>query len=219
MTLQLLHSEFPYIWGKFDFLFYQCGRCGECARRLRWRLACMETLSIQEMMNILFSSPSRWVDGSRPRCWPTALPVWSSPSCSSTCFCRSAGHLADFVGAAGAWWYYTDKKENQIFLIYKEIQSGAVAKLYMRKGFLICEEMHKYFTIYERRPLAIYVFATARFWISLYMRKIWFAFYYFRSLAARADKLWGAIDKQQWKWKWLRTNLWLRLQLSRRRSL
>jgi hypothetical protein len=24
MTLQLLHSEFPYILGKFDFLFYQC---------------------------------------------------------------------------------------------------------------------------------------------------------------------------------------------------
>ncbi len=24
MTLQLLHSEFPYIWGKFHFLFYQC---------------------------------------------------------------------------------------------------------------------------------------------------------------------------------------------------
>ncbi len=24
MTLQLLHSEFPHIWGKFDFLFYQC---------------------------------------------------------------------------------------------------------------------------------------------------------------------------------------------------
>ncbi len=24
MTLQLLHSEFPYIWGKFDFLLYQC---------------------------------------------------------------------------------------------------------------------------------------------------------------------------------------------------
>jgi hypothetical protein len=32
---------------------------------------------------------------------------------------------------------YTDKKENQIFLIYKGIQSGAVAKSYMRKGFLI----------------------------------------------------------------------------------
>jgi hypothetical protein len=44
---------------------------------------------------------------------------------------------------------YTDKKENQIFLIYKEIQSGAVAKSYMRKGFLIYEEMPKYFPIYK----------------------------------------------------------------------
>ncbi len=30
---------------------------------------------------------------------------------------------------------YTDKKENQIFLIYMEIQSGAVAKSYIGKGF------------------------------------------------------------------------------------
>jgi hypothetical protein len=36
---------------------------------------------------------------------------------------------------------YTDKKENKIFLINKEIQSGAVAKSYMRKGFLIYEEI------------------------------------------------------------------------------
>jgi hypothetical protein len=43
----------------------------------------------------------------------------------------------------------TDKKENKIFLIYKEIQSGAVAKSYMRKGFLIYEEMRQYFPIYE----------------------------------------------------------------------
>ncbi len=44
---------------------------------------------------------------------------------------------------------YTDKKENQTFLIYREIQSGAVANSYMRKGFLIYEEMRKYFPIYE----------------------------------------------------------------------
>jgi hypothetical protein len=47
---------------------------------------------------------------------------------------------------------HTDKKENKIFLIYKEIQSGAVAKSYMRKCFLIYEEikkMRKYFPIYE----------------------------------------------------------------------
>jgi hypothetical protein len=41
------------------------------------------------------------------------------------------------------------KKENQIFLKYKETQSGAVAKSYMRKSFLIYEEMRKYFPIYE----------------------------------------------------------------------
>ncbi len=43
----------------------------------------------------------------------------------------------------------TDKKEKKIFLIYKEIQSGAVAKSYMRKGFLTYEEMRKYFPIYD----------------------------------------------------------------------
>jgi hypothetical protein len=43
---------------------------------------------------------------------------------------------------------YTDKKENEIFLINKEIQMGLVAKSYMRKGFLIYE-MRKYLTIYE----------------------------------------------------------------------
>jgi hypothetical protein len=59
---------------------------------------------------------------------------------------------------------YTDKKENQIFLVYKEIQSGAVAQSYLKKGFLIYEEMFKYFPIYYmRRPLVIYDFATAPF--------------------------------------------------------
>jgi hypothetical protein len=36
---------------------------------------------------------------------------------------------------------HTDKKENKIFLKCREIQMGS----YMRKGFLIYEEMHKYF--------------------------------------------------------------------------
>jgi hypothetical protein len=38
---------------------------------------------------------------------------------------------------------YTDKIENKIFLTDKDIQMGAVAKSYMRKGFLIYEEMGK----------------------------------------------------------------------------
>jgi hypothetical protein len=49
---------------------------------------------------------------------------------------------------------YTDKKE--IFLIYKEIQNGAVAKLYMTKSLLI-------FAISSciRKLFLIYDFATA----------------------------------------------------------
>ncbi len=57
---------------------------------------------------------------------------------------RSVGEEDKFLGQL-----YTDKKENRIFLKYKEIQSGSVAKSHMRKGFLIYEEMPKYFPIYE----------------------------------------------------------------------
>jgi hypothetical protein len=56
----------------------------------------------------------------------------------------------------------TDKKESKIFLIYSEIQNGAVAKSYMRLGFLIYEEMRKY-SPHLGRPLVIYDFATAPF--------------------------------------------------------
>jgi hypothetical protein len=49
------------------------------------------------------------------------------------------------------WLYsgYTDKKRKSNFrhILYKEIQSGIVAKSYMRKGFLIYEEMRKYYRI------------------------------------------------------------------------
>ncbi len=39
------------------------------------------------------------------------------------------------------------KKEKKIFVICKEIQRGAVANSYMRKGFLTYEEMRKYLVI------------------------------------------------------------------------
>jgi hypothetical protein len=43
---------------------------------------------------------------------------------------------------------YTDKKENKIFLIYKEIQNGAVPKSYMTNGLLIYGEIFAHFLIY-----------------------------------------------------------------------
>jgi hypothetical protein len=33
--------------------------------------------------------------------------------------------------------------------MYAEIQIGSGAKSYMREGLLVCEEMGKYFTVYE----------------------------------------------------------------------
>jgi hypothetical protein len=48
---------------------------------------------------------------------------------------------------------YTDKKEKKIFLIIKEIQIRADAKSYMMKGFLIYEEMRKYFSIYKEETV------------------------------------------------------------------
>jgi hypothetical protein len=52
---------------------------------------------------------------------------------------------------------------------------GAVAKSYMRKGILIYKEIRKYLIIL-RRPLVTYDIAASPFWISLYMRKIFFSF-------------------------------------------
>ncbi len=42
---------------------------------------------------------------------------------------------------------YTDKKK-KIFLRYKEIQMGAVAKSYMRRAFLIYEEIQLFIVIF-----------------------------------------------------------------------
>ncbi len=42
----------------------------------------------------------------------------------------------------------TDKKENQIFLIYEEILNGAVAKSYMTNGLLVYGEIFAHFLIY-----------------------------------------------------------------------
>jgi SpoVK/Ycf46/Vps4 family AAA+-type ATPase len=68
--------------------------------------------------------------------------LYGPPGCGKTRLVRAA------ASHTGTRPQFTDKKERKKnFLIYKEIQSGAVAKSYMRKGFLIYEEMRKYFPI------------------------------------------------------------------------
>ncbi len=71
----------------------------------------------------------------------------------------------------------TDKKENKSFLIYREIQKVSGAESYMRKNFLIYEEMHKYFHPYMRRSLVICDFApNPSEFPNICMRKILFTF-------------------------------------------
>jgi hypothetical protein len=85
---------------------------------------------------------------------------------------------------------FTDKKENHVYLIYKEIQSGAIAKSYMTNG-LLPSYMGKYLRVssYMRKPFIIYDFATAPLWISLYMRKI--LFYFLSVLHQDFQMLWS----------------------------
>jgi hypothetical protein len=64
------------------------------------------------------------------------------------------------------------KKENKIFLIYKDIQTGAVAKSYMMNGFLIYEEMRKYLVISH----TIYDCTTAPFEFLIYDKNLIFFF-------------------------------------------
>jgi hypothetical protein len=47
---------------------------------------------------------------------------------------------------------HTNKTENQIFIIYKEIQNGAVANSYMTNGLLIYGEIFAHFLIFIRKP-------------------------------------------------------------------
>jgi hypothetical protein len=56
--------------------------------------------------------------------------------------------LVFFTGYVLMMQGYTDKKENKLFLIYEEIQNGAVAKSYMTNGLLIDGEIFSHFLIY-----------------------------------------------------------------------
>ncbi len=72
--------------------------------------------------------------------------------------------------------YHTDKKENQIFLIY--IVKFRVEQLQSHIWLTASSYMGKYFRLplYIRKPFLIYDFATAPLWISLYMRKVLLSF-------------------------------------------
>jgi hypothetical protein len=70
-------------------------------------------------------------------------------------------YLFQFTASMAAVLYSTlIKKENQIFLIYKEIQMGAVAESYMTNGLLPYMVKHLRISSYIRKPFLVYDFAT-----------------------------------------------------------
>jgi hypothetical protein len=130
MTLQLLHSEFPYLLGKFDFLFYQCRKPANVVVVGVTSSSCFGLTGLFTIWRRL---------GRRP------IPTWSilAPSCSYRRH-KVGPHLQKSCRVL----LYTDKKENKIFLIYKDIHNRAVAKSYMTNGLLIYGEIFAHFPIY-----------------------------------------------------------------------
>ncbi len=80
---------------------------------------------------------------------PEVFPGSKSLIIDITGFPAGISHLTVYSprSKARSYWH-TDKKENQNFPIYKEIQNGAVAKSYITNGLLIYGEIFPNFLIY-----------------------------------------------------------------------
>ncbi len=96
-------------------------------------------------------------------CWPAPATIW---------ICRLATQPSPGSLPCKS---HTDKKENQIFLIYKEIQNGAVAKSYRTNSLLIwwniCAFPHKLGALPH-----IWLCNCSTLNFLIYMRKILFNF-------------------------------------------
>ncbi len=82
MTFQWLHSEFPYIWGKFDFLFYQCRN----ERKMSIKCSAIMTVEVYSVHNMNLLCRSILYCALKPACscskirgtsgTPTPTPSW-----------------------------------------------------------------------------------------------------------------------------------------------
>ncbi len=83
--------------------------------------------------------------------------------------------------------------------MYKEIHMGAVAKSYMRRGFLIYEEMRKYLVIYEE--------AVSHLWHCnrSHLNYIWGKFcFLFYQCSLYSLPTWGPWSRRQGRRQWWR---------------
>jgi hypothetical protein len=112
------------------------------------------------------------VDASSGRCvlWtmrPLDSVLWTMRPLEDASLKRTSLTDVSRPWTAFRWWIFTtasrtDKKENKIFLIYKETQKRSVAKSSITNGLLI---FGKYLRVssYTRKPVVEYDFATDPF--------------------------------------------------------
>jgi hypothetical protein len=110
---------------------------------------------------------------SRRRCVRMMINAAAAVGCVS--LTPQIGVLVHAAGRKPSNLHYIDKKEYKLFLIYKEIHGSGCKVIQYMKGFRVYEEMRKYLVIYEE-AVVIYNFATAPFWISLYIYEENFVF-------------------------------------------
>ncbi len=106
--------------------------------------------------------------------WQTGRQAWRCRTFWSSRSSYSASAIPHPLRQA----WYTDKKKNLIFLLYEEIQNGAVAKSYMTNSLLIYGEIFAHCLIYilgSPSPYMTLQLLQSEFPYTC-MRKIWFSF-------------------------------------------
>ncbi len=157
-------------WSSIKFLFY-----GLLALKIILDVVSVTPFYIQ----IISSSPQTNFEAKFAIYWALYPPASSKQMKQMHMWCWGVGwSLSQHLDTLSLIWFwaYTDKKENKIVLIYKEILSGAVATSCMRKSFLIYEEMRKYFPIYEEAVSHIWLCNCSILKFLIYQESLFFFF-------------------------------------------
>ncbi len=83
------------------------------------------------------------------KCWSVFVFLFRDVSNSWVTTREDLSVQSELLHLLNTFNYTLIKKGKKIFLICRDIQKGSGAKSYMRKGFLMYEEVHKYLVIYE----------------------------------------------------------------------
>ncbi len=162
MTLQLLQSEFPYIWGKFYFPFLSL--LLSVYKEPRPPHHCEKSLSVLDSL-----SKNSFIKDRQSRCRYRDIFPTTATQLKEVTIVRVKVWLP--IGRQINVQASLIKKENQIFSYIRKFR---MEQLQSHIWLTASSYMGKYLSIssYIRKPFLINDLATSPVWISLYMRKI-----------------------------------------------